>query len=356
MPPDQSEADLKSRDFGGAALEALASRLAALPAFDGVRSDDLAPMRTRGLMHAHVLLRGRGQVLRIPRAGSFGMGPVANLAYQSACFDRAFPSGHVPKRFAALEPSPEIPWGALVIEAISGDMPQLPADLGAVAEALAALHALPVPDVADRPPLLFHGDPVGATVAVIAAQAAYLDRAGVGEDSRRQIDEEIGWARGFAGRSAGTEQPVALVGTDTHPGNFLVPRPGRAVFVDLEKMLYGSPAIDLAHASVYTSTMWDPEAATALADADVAAFYETYFAAVGPAAADRLRPWCLPLRRLTWLRTTTWCAKWRVESRDGAEWSAASHDPDYIAKVRARIADYFDPQTIARIRAGFSAL
>ena len=34
---------------------------------------------------------------------------------------------------------------------------------------------------------------------------------------------------------------------------------GRAVFVDLEKALYGSPAVDLAHASIYTSTMWDPE-------------------------------------------------------------------------------------------------
>ena len=356
MTQGNATTDLKSHDFGGAALDALASALAAHPASEGLTGDDLVPIRTRGLMHAHVRLKGRGKVLRIPRAGSFGMAPRENIAYQSACFDRAFPSGHVPERFVTLEPVPDIPWGALVIEEVAGDMPRLPADLGAVAEALAALHSLPVPGPAGRPPLLFHADPVGATVAVIEAQAAYLERAMVGPDARRQLDEEIAWARAFAARSAGTEQPVALVGTDTHPGNFLVPRPGHAVFVDLEKMLYGSPAIDLAHASVYTSTMWDPQAATALEDADVAAFYESYFAAVGSAAADRLRPWCTPLRRLTWLRTTTWCAKWRVESRDGAEWSAASHDPAYIAKVRARIADYFDPATVSRIRAGFSAL
>ena len=46
--------------------------------------------------------------------------------------------------------------------------------------------------------------------------------------------------------------------TDTHPGNFLIDetRDGeaKAVIVDLEKALYGSPGIDLAYATVYSST------------------------------------------------------------------------------------------------------
>jgi len=67
------------------------------------------------------------------------------------------------------------------------------------------------------------------------------------------------------------------------------------------------------------------------------------------------------LRRLTWLRTTTWCAKWRVEAAkapattgstgERSAWSAERHDAALIAGVRARIDDYFNPDTIARIRA-----
>jgi Ser/Thr protein kinase RdoA (MazF antagonist) len=125
------------------------------------------------------------------------------------------------------------------------------------------------------------------------------------------------------------------------------------VFVDFERMVYGSPAIDLAHASVYTSTMWDADVATALSRPAIEAFYRAYLSIVPADFAAWLRPWLVPLRRLTWLRTTTWCAKWRVESEKpaGAVASAATQDPAYIASCRARVADYFEPATIARIRA-----
>jgi hypothetical protein len=55
------------------------------------------------------------------------------------------------------------------------------------------------------------------------------------------------------------------------------------------------------------------------------------------------------------LRTTTWCAKWWVESRDGAAWSATRHDPAYTAAVRRRVADYLNPDTIDRIRTGLES-
>jgi hypothetical protein len=67
------------------------------------------------------------------------------------------------------------------------------------------------------------------------------------------------------------------------------------------------------------------------------------------------------MRRLTWLRTTSWAVRWRVLSsrapgEDGESaatrgWSAEARDPALMAQVRARVADYFDPATIARIRA-----
>ena len=273
--PPTRETDLQERtegwDTGGADPGALHRALAGHAAYAGVAPADLEPMRTKGLVHAHVRIRGTGAVLRVPRLGSFGLSPADNLAYQAECFRRAGPSGHVPDIFAVLSPDAGLPWGALVISEIAGATPALPRDLPAIARALAAIHALDVPRETLRPPLPSHGDPVAATVAVIEAQAGFLARAGLVPDALRQIGEEVAWARGLAAEAAGADHPVTLVGTDTHPGNFMVRQcDGEAIFVDMEKMLYGAPAIDLAHASVYTSTMWDADVATALSPAEVA--------------------------------------------------------------------------------------
>lgn len=347
------ESETSQWDAGGADRAALHSALMAVDGFAGIAPGDLEPMRAKGLVHAHVRIAGTGAVLRVPRLGAFGYDPASNLDYQAACFRRAAGSGHVPELLGTLAPGSGIPWGALVISEIEGATPPLPEGLPAIARALAAIHALPVPQEADRLPVLSHSDPVAATLQVIEAQAAFLDDAAIPPASRVQINNELERAQAFADSGAGAEIPVTLVGTDTHPGNFMMRPDGAAIFVDLEKMLYGAPAIDLAHATVYTSTMWDPDVAAALTDTEVAGFYAAYFEALPDSLAERVRPGCVALRRFTWLRTTTWCAKWRVESRDGAAWSVARHDPEYIASVRARVADYFDPETIEAIRAGF---
>lgn len=351
---------LEAWDAGGADMAALRDALSRLDGFPAIGAGDLEPMRAKGLNHAHVRIRGTGAVLRIPRLSAFGFNPADNLAYQAACFSRAVASGHVPKLIGLIPPRADIPWGALIISEIVGGTPPVPDALPAIAQALAAIHALPVPPADARAPIPSHEDPVAATLEVIEAQAQFLGDAGLAPAALSQIGDELVRARTFAADAAGMDIPVTLVGTDTHPGNFMTQMDGTgpdgaAVFVDLEKMLYGAPAIDLAHATVYTSTMWDTDVATALTCEDVTAFYDAYFAAMPPALAQRIRPWCGPLRRFTWLRTTTWCAKWRVQSRDGAAWSAVQHDPAYIRAVRDRVADYFDPATIAAIRAGFDA-
>ena len=86
----------------------------------------------------------------------------------------------------------------------------------------------------------------------IEPQARYFDRARLSEGAAAQIRDELAWARAYARDSRGTAQPITLCATDTHPGNFLIEHaadaPPHAVFVDLEKALYGSPAIDVAHA------------------------------------------------------------------------------------------------------------
>ena len=130
---------------------------------------------------------------------------------------------------------------------------------------------------------------------------------------------------------------------------------GKAFIVDLEKSLYGAPAVDLAHATLYTSTTWDIESGVEIAAADVADFYGHYLGSVPPALASALEPWLMPLRRLTWLRSTTWSAKWRVESKHAAaateDWSAENRDAALIAHVEARTRDYLSAGTVERIRA-----
>lgn len=322
---------------------------------------DLSLMNVKGLAHDHVAIRGEPVLLRVPKQSQFGFAAADNLAYQAACFERVSRSGHAPRLHGILEPRPSIPMGALLVDRIEGRPPALPADLGALAVCMARVHALPVPPARARAPLADHQDPVGGAMAEIEAQCAYLDDARLSADARAEIEDELAWARGFAAEARDRAQPVRLVLTDTHPGNFLIDSEGRAIIVDLEKALYGSPGTDLAHATIYSSTTWDPETWADLRLKEVAGFYRTYLEAVGPALAAELGPWLLPMRRITMLRAITWCAKWRVlhqqsrlETKEAAggteDWSAENTDPATIAHVAGRVDDYLSAATLRRMR------
>lgn len=311
----------------------------------------LAPLPDAGLAHDHIRLAGTDLLLRVPKQSQRGYAAADNLAYQAACFERVAASGHGPALHAVLPPQEGLPMGALLVGFVAGRPPRLPDDLPALARAMAAVHALPIPPAGERPPLEDHADPVAGALAEIEAQAHYLDSPEVPADTRAQIAEELAWARGYVAGTDSRAQPRSLVLTDTHPGNFLVRTDGRAVIVDLEKALYGAPAIDLAHASVYTSTTWDVATAEELSVAQVGGFYRAYLEAVGPEIAARLAPTLLPLRRLLLLRALTWCALWRVEHRaEIGGWSAARSDPALIAHVAERTRHYLDPDTVRRLR------
>lgn len=133
---------------------------------------------------------------------------------------------------------------------------------------------------------------------------------------------------------------------DVHPGNFLIDAAGRAWFTDLEKLQYGHPAMDLAHASLYTSTKWDPAVDAELTGAEVAAFHAAWAAAVPPALAEAVRAGLKPLRRLTWLRTLSWMARW---AREGATLSPGM--PESLrAHMDAHAADILRAQRIEQVR------
>ena len=199
-------------------------------------------------------------------------------------------------------------------------------------------------------------------MAEIEAQARFLDEAELAAPARAEIEAELAWARGFLADHGLGPQPVTLVLTDTHPGNFLIDGAGRAIIVDLEKALYGSPGIDLAHATVYSSTTWDLDSYAELSVPEVAAFYRHYLEIAAPGLAERLRPWLLPMRRLLFLRAITWCVKWsvlhrrvRLEAKQTAgsteDWSAENTDPAVIDHVAGRVADYLSEASLKRMRA-----
>lgn len=346
-------------------LEELARALARLPEYPDLRADALEPMPVGGIAHRHFRIAGAGAVLRVPRLSQFGLSPAENLAYQATAFRRARLSGRTPRLIATLPVSVAPPFGALVVEEIAGRRVRLPDDLPSIAEALARIHELPIPPAAERPPLRDHREPVAATLATILAQAEYLHDAQLAPDTVSALAEELGWARQLAGEIAEgiveASQPIALVATDAHPGNFLVESSGRAVLVDLEKMLYGAPAIDLAHATLYTSTTWEKEVAAALDAAEIVGFYRTYLTERPPAAAAAFRPWLLPMRRLTWLRTITWMIRWRAVSAARPDdpalgpWSRSRLPEAQVAHMLGRIDDFTHPDTVARIRAEWLA-
>ena len=317
-----------------------------LPALSAaLNGADLEPMPLKGVAHDHVRVVGRGVVARVPRWSQVGLAPADNLAYQAAAFTRAAPGGHTPELADVLEPRPGLPMGALLVTEIVGRPPRLPADMPAIAEAPASLHRLPPP--AEPAPLANPADPVAATLALVLRQSAHFDDADLDPMALMRIEMELGAAQ--ADRIT-TPVPVTLVGTDTHPGNFLIDAAGKAWFTDLEKAQYGHPAIDLAHASLYTSTMWDPDVAAALGKADVAAFHAAWERAVPAALAAAVRPWLKPLRRLTWLRSLSWMARWKIE---GDRLSPGM--PEALrAHLQRRVEDVFLPATIDRVRADWS--
>ncbi len=322
----------------------LHTALTRLPAFAGLSPDALEPMPRRGVAHDHVRLVGRGLVARVPRWSQLGLDPFANLEQQAAAFRRAAPGGHTPELAAVLPPGPDLPMGALVVTEIAGRPPRLPDDMPAIARALAALHALPLPPPEERAPLPAPADPVTATLAQVERQAVWFERAGLTPDASALLRAELDAARAFRCEAP---IPVTLVGSDVHPGNFLIDAAGKAWFTDLEKAQYGHPAIDLAHASLYTSTKWEREVAAVLTPGEVADFHAAWEAAVPPALAEAVRPWRRPLRRLTWLRTLSWMARWRVEG------AALSPDmPDSLAAhMDTHAADVLRPDVIERVAA-----
>jgi aminoglycoside phosphotransferase len=277
------------------------------------------------------------------------------LHRQAAAFRHVAPANVTPDLVDIIEPTDGLPGGVLIVDAIDGRPPRLPDEMTLIADTLAALHALPLP--AEGSPLPRQDNPFLATMEVIEHHAArFLDRAVPEARARAEIAEELRELRGMALALGRRPQPLALALGDTHPGNFLVDATGKAWFVDLEKVHAGSAAIDLAHASLPTSTRWTEGSDRALDAAELRVFHNRYLARIGAGPVAALRPWIVPMRRLTWLRTMVYFCRWRVQTRaprdpaDPEQWSDAGMAPEMKAHIERRIGDCFKADAIAAMR------
>ncbi len=319
----------------------------------------LQAMPDKGLAHHHVRLVGTGVIARLPKQSQMGLPAQANLDYQAACFERASRSHHAPALRGVLAPAPDLPRGGLLVEEIRGRPAHLPGDLPAIARALAAIHSLALPQPAQRVPLRDPLDSLRALRDEIDAQAMHLRSASLEARSRSVIG--LAFERLDTAIQTLTPPPRRLIAFDAHPGNFIVRDDGSAVLVDLEKARYGEPPLDLAHATLYTSTTWDVDSYAELSVPQVVGAYETWAQHFDAAAA--WRPWLVPLRAAMWLWAVTWCAKWQALSgrpatrgAEGEDWSSEHSDTALVRHVRARVECYLSAYVIAEVDAEFVAL
>lgn len=286
-------------------------------------------------------------MLRVPRMSHLGLSPRANLIYAAQAFRRMAPSGVVPALHRVLRVSPDLPWGALLIDAVSGAPPRLPQDLPAVGRALAAIHRLPVP--ARRRPFVDPQDPLSYLLSIAKDQLTPV-RDRLEPQARRLLVEEMSWAGNLIAGVPARPTPSLTV-ADTHPGNFRIVEGGRAMLLDVERPVYDSAAVDLAHASLPTSLEWDPAVRGAAARGDIVAFHNAWRDEVPASLADAVRPWVLPYRRLIWLRTTSWACAWAACN----DLSAALASPDAATSDLARrLARFVDPAMMEEARAGWT--
>lgn len=310
-----------------------------------------------GTAHGHVRLAD-GRLARIAYAHDGDPTAAARLHVQAEGFRHLQPAGRTPRLHEVIEPRPGLPGGALIVDYIDGRAPRLPDELDAMAGTLAAIHSLPLP--ADGSPIPRQENPFLETLDGIEVNVArFLDKAVPDPGSRAEIAAELDLMRAIARNAGKHAQPLTMALADTHPGNFIVDRTGVAWFVDLEKVHVGSAAIDLAHATLATSTLWASAEGRPLSADEVQGFYAAYLDRIGTKAADALRSWLVPMRRLTWLRTTLFMARWRVQTRatrdpsDPSQWSDAGLEPSTRALYDRRIDQCFDRGAIQAIRAAW---
>ena len=291
-------------------------------------------VRRKGTSHDHIRLIGNGLIARIPKHCPPEKTPHQALSIQADRFRYSSHSRHVPELYAVLPPSTTLPFGALLVSDILGRPPRSGADLQAIAKALASLHTLPSPSYLTL-------NPLSSTLSLISQRWPYLSR--FSPETLSLVRDEFNRVVDLSSTLiAQYPLPLSWSGNDAHPANFLIDPQGKAWFVDLEKADFSLPALDLAHTTLYTSTLWAINAL--FSRRQIARFYHTWEETVPSPLAKKTRPWFQIGRRLIWIRTLSWMAQW-LYTADLSLFSPSVRD-----RLTRRIHQCFSPDTIRQFK------
>ena len=176
--------------------DSLLTALRERPAFSALTAADLKPLPATGTAHGHVRLPN-GLLARVAYAHEGDAAAAARLATQAEAFRHLAPAGRTPRLHDVIEPRPGLPGGALIVDRIDGRAPRLPDELGAMADTLARIHALPLPPAGS--PIPRQKNPFLETLAAIEQNAMrFLDKAVPDSGARAEIAEELRLMRGMA--------------------------------------------------------------------------------------------------------------------------------------------------------------
>lgn len=216
---------------------------------------------------------------------------------------------HCPPPRHVFSPAELPPAGGLLIPYVAGRKLRLPADLPLVADCLAALHQ--TQPGANQPDI----------IKTIEERMPLLSQAPMEEASRILIGNL--WERTralLAKRVARLTMDDAIL-ADAQPGNFVVSSDDRAIVVDIEGDFAHSPAVDLAHITLFSSLLWWDEAAEPLQSEDIISFYQDY---INKRGLFHSFAELLALRPLILCRTLSWMFHFLALASSGAVTASAA--------------------------------
>ena len=231
------------------------------------------------------------------------------IAYEFFALTDLLPTGRTPRPLFYDDSRAILPYGALVMTWLPGRHLRYEEDMGAAAEILADIHALPVPENTrllrpDRPAESIYQE-------CLDMAGRYLAWEGADKTARRLLEALIREV-GRLPLGEPSPAPPAIVSTELNSGNFLINPGERSYLVDWEKPLVSEPAQDLGHFLAPTTTFWKTD--VILSPADIGDFLRRYATAVGGRFDLRSLAERLPLYfTVTCLRGVSWCAMAAVE-------------------------------------------
>lgn len=275
---------------------------------------------------------GRALVLRVNTGSQMHL--ERQVEYECAALRELYPSGRTPEALFCDDSRSILPYGTLVMEWLPGRALRYETDMGAAAEILADIHALPV---AEDSKLLRAERPARAIYEeCLAMGGQYLSWDGAEKETCRLI-ETLTREIGALPLDAPSAAPRCMVNTELNSGNFLINEGRRSYLIDWEKPLISEPAQDLGHFLVPTTTFWKTD--VILTAEEIGDFVRRYVRAVDGRMETATLHERLPLFfTVTCLRGVTWCA---MALREYSQPGRALTNADTLRKIRQYVEPSF---------------